>query len=271
MKIFRHVLPLLGLLGLLSGCSLKEYRLFQSDNDDDASVTSVSDEEYKDEMLFENKINPRDRLSIQVYNQSNVASQEMTSMLSSRGSSTTMAGQDESLGLLVTKRGMVRLPLIGEMRLAGMTEDEASEHLIKEYKKYLRNPYVTVEIMNQRLYVLGEVRSPGIVQITNGTMNIVEAIARSGDLTDYAQRSRIKILRGDLRHPEVRIVDLTQMASIEMTSLFLKPNDIVYVQPRTMKGYNMTFEEISPPFKLISTLLQPFVSILYLERALKDR
>ena len=148
-----------------------------------------------------------------------------------------------------------------------MTEDEAADYLIQQYQKYLRNPYVTVEIMNQRIYVLGEAKQPGVVQVTNGTMNLVEAVARSNDLTDFADRTNIKIIRGDLRRPEVRVVDLTHMSAISLSSLYLKPNDIVYVQPRAMKGYNMAFNEVAPPFQLLSSMLQPFVNIVYLQKA----
>jgi len=253
---------------LLGGCSMKEYRLFQDENLSD-NPTEVSDGQYHDEMVFENIIAPNDRVAVMVYNQSSTASGQLTSMVSSRGgtSGVNSAGRDESLGLLVTQQGTVRLPLIGTQKVAGMTEDEAAEYLITQYQKYLRSPYVTVEIMNQRIYVLGEVKHPGVVQVTNGTMNLVEAVARSEDLTDYADRTNIKIIRGDLRHPEVRLVDLTHMSAIGMSSLYLKPNDIVYVQPRAMKGYNLAFNEIAPPFQLLSAMLQPFVNIVYLQKA----
>jgi polysaccharide export outer membrane protein len=254
---------------LISGCSMKEYKLFQDENSTE-EPTVVSKKVYHDEMVFENKIAPNDRVSVMVYNQSGSGAGQLTSMVSDRGGADT-GGGDESLGLLVTQRGTVRLPLVGSQKIAGMTEDEAVKYLINEYKKYLRNPYVTVTIMNQRVYVLGEVRRPGVVPVTNGTMNLVEVIARSGDLTDYAERTNIKILRGDLRNPEVRIIDLTHMSMISLSSLYVKPNDIIYVQPRTMKGYNMAFSEIAPPFQLLSAMLTPFVNVTYLYKSWSDK
>lgn len=245
-----------------NGCSLSEYRLFQRETEPE--ITRVSDETYSKEVVFENKIQPNDRLSIKVFTQSSgPQGQQMTSMLSSRGEGRNTTSE-ESIGMLVTKKGTVRLPLVGSVEISGLTEDEAADKLIQTYKKYLRTPYVMVEIMNQRLYVLGEVKKPGVVPVTNGTMNIVEAIARSGDMTDYAERTNIKVIRGDLRDPKVRIIDLTRMDAISLSSMYLKPNDILYIQPRTMKGYNMAFSEIAPPFQLLSSLLAPFVSIKYL-------
>ncbi len=251
---------------LFSGCSMKEYTLFQ-DEERAQEPSDVNKTVYREEMVFENKIQPNDRVGIMVYNQSGAGPGQLTSMISSRGTQQGGRGADETQGLLVTQEGTVNLPLIGSAKIQGFTEDEAAKHLMNEYGKYLRNPYVTVEIMNQRLFVLGEVKNPGVVQITNGTMNLIEVIARSGDLTDFAERRGIMVLRGDLRDPEVRMIDLTQMSAVRISSLYLKPNDIVYVQPRASKGRKIAFDEISPPFQLISSILAPFVNITYLYKA----
>jgi polysaccharide export outer membrane protein len=251
----------------MSGCSMKEYTLFQDENRSVAS-TEVNATQYHDEMVFENKIQPNDRVGIMVYNQSAAGAGQLTSMISSRGTQQGGGrGADESQGLLVTQKGTVHLPLIGSVKIEGLTEDEAAKFLVDEYGKYVRNPYVTVEIMNQRVFLLGEVKNPGVVQVTNGTMNLVEAIARSGDLTDYAERREVLVIRGDLRAPEVRTIDLTQMSAVMVSSLYLKPNDIVYVQPRASKGRKIAFDEVSPPFQLISSILAPFVNITYLAKA----
>ncbi len=253
-----------------SGCSMKEYTLFQDENRSE-EPTNISDTVYKDEMVFENKIQPNDRVEIMVYNQSGAGPGQLTSMISSggmeQGSSSQGGGIDETQGLLVTKKGTVRLPLIGSTKIQGLTEDEAAKFLMDEYGKYLRSPYVTIKILNQRIFILGEVKVPGVIPVTNGTMNLIEAIARSGDLTDYAERRGILILRGDLRNPDVRMIDLTQMSTVKLSSLYLKPNDIVYVQPRSSKGRKIAYDEISPPFQLISSVLAPFVNITYLAKA----
>jgi polysaccharide biosynthesis/export protein len=251
---------------VFSGCSMKEYTLFQ-DEDRSEEPTDVNDTVYQNEMVFENKIQPNDRVEIMVYNQSSAGPGQLTSMISLDDVRGGVRGADETRGLLVTQEGTVRLPLIGSVNLWGYTEDEATKYLMDEYGKYLRSPYVTLKIMNQRLFILGEVNTPGVVPITNGTISLIEAIARSGDLTDFAERRGILILRGDLRDPEVRMIDLTHMSTIKIASLYLKPNDIVYVQPRASKGRTIAYEEIAPPFELVASILSPFVSITYLTEA----
>ena len=212
----------------------------------------------KKEVTFEYKIQPNDRVSIEVFNQVG-SSQQITSIVDTSSAGQVQQGQDS--GFLVTGNGTVNLPLIGATKLVGLTEDQAAKYLIKEYKVYLRNPYAVVKINNQRIIVVGEVKSPGVIPITNGTMNLVEVIARSGDMTDWAMRTHIVVLRGDLRKPDVRVIDLTDMSALALSSLYLRDKDIVYVQPRSAKGIALFTQDISPPFQLISTILTPFVLI----------
>lgn len=254
----KNLFLLVAVLFIFSGCSSKEYKLFQSDKKDQENTTVIEKDIYEKEVVFENIIAPNDRVDITVYIQAGQGTQQMTSMLTSRETNTSNDIQ-ENIGLLVTQEGTVRLPLIGSFKIQGLTQDEASDKLIQEYKKYIRNPYVLVEIKNQRVIVIGEVKKPGIVSVTNGTMNIIEAIARSGDLTDYASRTDIKVIRGDLRNPEIRNVNLTHMDAISLTSLYLKPNDILYVQPGEIKGYNRLFNDVVPFWGMLSSILNPFV------------
>ena len=250
----RSLLISLVLTLIFTGCTKNEYNLFQNDVPGQKEVTVVDKETYKKEISFENIIAPNDRVAITVYVQAGEGSQQMTSILTSRDSNNNTTVQ-ENIGMLVTKKGTTRLPLLGSIHLAGLTQDEASDLLIQEYKKYIRNPYVVVEIKNQRVIVLGEVASPGVVPVTNGTMNVLEALARTGDFRASASRTNLKVIRGDLRNPETRTIDLTKMSAIKVSSLYLKPNDILYVQPTTMTGYNRTFNEVVPFFSMLSTIL----------------
>ena len=255
MKIFKTLIVLFVLV-VLSGCTSREYNLFQA-NDEQHIISEIPKNKYQKEIEFENIIAPNDRVAITVYVQSAAGSQQMTSILSTRNVN-SQNPDEEDLGLLVTQKGTVRLPLVGVVRIEGMTEDEATDKLIKSYQQFIRNPYVTVTIKNQRIIVVGEVQKPGIVSVTNGTMNLIEAIAMSGDLTKDAARDNIKLIRGDLRNPEVRTINLTDLKSIASTSLLLRPNDIIYVQPRELDGFNKAVTEIAPFWDTLSSILNPF-------------
>lgn len=241
-----------------SACSLKDDRLFQHSRENNISV--ISDTQYEDELKFEYKIAPNDRLSVTTYVQSAAGSQQLSSMLAN--TDTTRQGLDSvdsGAGLLVTQKGTIRLPLIGSVKVTGLTEDQASKVLINEYKKFIRSPYVTVEITNQRIIVIGEVNQPGVVPVLNGTMNLIEVISRSGYLTKEAERTNIHVIRGNLRDPDVMNYDLTDARSLLSSSLLLKPNDIVYVEARQMDGFNKAFNETVPFLTTVSAILAPFV------------
>lgn len=241
-----------------SACSLKDDRLFQHSRENNISV--VSDAQYEDELKFEYKIAPNDRILVTAYVQSGQGSQQMASILAN--TDTTRRGLesiDAAAGLLVTQKGTINLPLIGSVEVTGLTEDQASKMLIQEYKKFIRSPYVTVEITNQRIIVIGEVNQPGIVPIANGTMNLIEVISRSGYLTKEAERTSVHVIRGNLRDPDVMSYDLTDARSLLSSSLLLKPNDIVYVEARQMDGLNKAFNEAAPFLTTVSSILAPFV------------
>jgi polysaccharide export outer membrane protein len=224
------------------------------------TVRNVSDVNYSAETEFEWKIAKGDRLEIIVVNQSSGdGSGELNQILNTGGRMQAALTRDGTEGYLIPSTGDVRLPLIGSALLVGLTETQAADKLSNEYKKYLKNPFVTVKILNQKLFVLGEVRKPGVVQVTHGTMSLFEALAYSGDLTDDAERTNLTIIRGGLRTPEVREVNLADLSSMRLTSLVLQPNDIVYVQPRGMKAYNVAFKEQMPFFEMIHAMLYPFV------------
>ena len=113
---------------VFSGCSFKEYKLFQEEENKGKTTTIVEQEEYDKEVIFENILAPNDRVDITVYIQAGKGSQQMTSILTSRETNTSNP-IEENIGLLVTQEGTVRLPLIGSFQVSGFTQDEASKML----------------------------------------------------------------------------------------------------------------------------------------------
>jgi polysaccharide export outer membrane protein len=254
MKIFLLALPL---TLLFTACSVKDYNRFDKNEKDVRVVKEVANDTYQKEKLFEWKISKGDRVEITAFNQSSTGGGQLNQLLSTGGQRLyTQRVGDE--GILIGAAGTVNLPLVGVIKITGLTEGQAAEKLINEYKKYLRNPYVDVKIMNQKLFVLGEVKKPGFLLVTHGTMSLFEALARSGDITDYANRTNIRIIRGDMRDPEVREVDLTDYKSMQMASLILQPNDVVYIEPREDRASMVGYQEELPWTQVLGNLLAPF-------------
>jgi polysaccharide export outer membrane protein len=120
-------------------------------------------------------------------------------------------------------------------------------------------------VINKRIYVLGEVTKPGIVQLDNEYMSVLQAITSAGGLTDSAQRDTIYIVNEDGRkNLKMRRVDLTQFASLQAANLVVKPNDIIYVQPNKWKSFRVASDDFTSPFETITKVAAPFVALKYL-------
>ncbi|MFA5502582.1 MAG: polysaccharide biosynthesis/export family protein [Sulfurovaceae bacterium] len=248
--MFKSYLTIIVLVLFISGCSTKDHTLFQ-DSDQNAPNNKISN---PSNISYSNKISPRDRILVEVFNGQKP--------LGLGGGSQNYI--DPERGYLVSENGSVYLPLVGHVELAGLDEREASERLTKAYGEYLKFPFVKIDILNQRIYVIGEVQKPGIVPVNNETLNFFEALAQVGDFTDYANRTDVKIVTYIDGKPRIRSVDMTRSGSIHMASLILKPNDIVYIPPRSIKVYNTYLRETAPLLDTIGKLLTPFVNIKYL-------
>jgi len=208
--------------------------------------------EKREDVAFEYKIAPYDRVAVIVYEHPEFSTSTAETRASDRG-------------LLVNAKGDIRLPLIKSVHVGGLTQTEAQELVEAKFQRYLKSPDIYLEVLNKRAYVIGEVKHPGEIELTNEKLSLIQAIAKAGDLTDEANRRAIMILRATPRGGvEKEMVDLTDVNSLSVASLMIKPNDIVYVLPNDIKAFNVSINEINPVFRLISDILSPFVSIKYL-------
>ena len=248
------VFSLVLVTAILGGCSTKpqQYVLF---NDSAAlKVKNVNTVQSNEDMNYQYRIMPNNRLSILIFNHPELSTRDVRAQV---------APADER-GALVASDGTVSLPLIGVVRVAGLTERECADLLTKEYARYLKNSHVTVEVLNKRVIVMGEVKKPGQVNIIEETTNLLEALGRSGGLTDFAERNKIMIIRGTQNDPKVKIVDLTKVNALTVNNLRLYPNDVVYVLPNEMRRRNLAIAEAVPGIDIAQKILGALYTGKYL-------
>lgn len=234
----------------VSGCSQKanQYVLF----DDKNSVTAP---EIASQQLantgavlsdsYEHKLVPNNRLSILVYNHPELSTRDVRAQVA----------PSEERGALIANDGTINIPLVGVVRVSGLSERETANLLSREYSRYIKNAHVTVEVLNKRVFVIGEVKTPGRVNIIENSTNILEAIAGTGGLTDFAARNRIRVIRGTTENPIVKTIDLTNPNSLNLASLSLQPNDVVYVEPTELRQRNMAIAEQLPGINFVQSIL----------------
>ncbi len=247
MKLKNKTVPIAALAAiLLSGCSTKEnkYVLF---NDTSTPVQTTADgrEIVEVTRVYEPKVIPNNRLSVLVFNHPELSTRDVRAQVDPK----------QERGVLVAQDGTINLPLIGVVRVSGLTSREVATLLTREYARYIKHSHVTVDLLNKRVFVMGEVKRPGRVDITEDTTTLLEAIATTGDLTDFAARNSIKIIRGTRTRPEVETIDLTKLSALSMNRLTLYPNDVVYVEPNESKVRNIGITEAIPGIDIASRIL----------------
>lgn len=251
MKKFRinKLIILFSIILLLTGCAKKEeFILFQTAQTNEKN--SKQNKEKTPEISY--KIAPRDKLDIQVFNYS-----ELTTKIDVDSDPTDRA-------TTVASDGTVTMPLLGRVKISELTKEEASLMLQERYREFLKQPEVKIEILNQRIYVIGEVNKPGVVPLVEESISLIEAIAQAGDINIYGERRSIKIIRGDHRNPTISSVDLTKLASLQTNDLMLTPGNVVYVEPNNMRATNVNIGEYLPMLQLVNSILSPFTNIKYL-------
>lgn len=161
-------------------------------------------------------------------------------------------------GYTVDELGYVNIPLIGKIKLIGLTIDEAATVIGSTAKNHLNNPIVTVRFINNTVTVLGEVQRPGSHTYAKGQLNIFSAIGLSGDITEYGNKRKVTIIRekGSVLHKYY--VDLTQDDILKSDYYYLKPNDIVYIEPLKIRRFGMK----EYPFALIVSAITAALLIL---------
>ena len=148
---------------------------------------------------------------------------------------------------LVDEKGMVRLPLVGDVHVAGLTSNVARDTLTRRLEKFLVRPSVKVSIRNFRVSVIGEVLHPGLVNAVNEHLTLPEALAMVGDMTVYAKRDNVLIIREEQGKKVYANVNLQSRELFSSPYYELHANDIVYVPPlKTKKTIAETWYRVLP-------------------------
>ncbi len=244
-----------------------------------SSCGAFKDSGYKDVSYFQNlnhngtydetinnyssfKIQSGDILGINV----NSVNQEAASVFNtstSRVNGATPDALNPVYGFRVDGNGNVQLPLVGTMKVAGMTTDEVAKSLTSNLLQYLKSPIVNVRVLNFKISVFGDVLRPNVYNIQNERININEAISLAGDLNITANRKNVLLVREEDGKRTFYNIDLTKKDLFTSPYYYLHNNDVVYVDPgktkydsvsRSYKRATLTLSALSIAAVIISAL-----------------
>lgn len=226
---------------------------------------SLSQVEQRGE-LYEFRIQPRDELVIVVSTTDPASSVPFYRKLGQNremGSSQSM-GDAKLLNYLVDNAGCIDYPVLGTLQVAGLSA-RACEALIRDrLSAYLNEvPNVTVRIVNFRVSVLGEVSSPGMYTASDGGINLFQALAQAGDMTLFADRDDVLLLREDASgRRRVIHLDLTESGITLSPYYQLQQNDVVYVKPTKAKVRSNTFSNNSAAWVSLLSVVSTITSLM---------
>lgn len=186
--------------------------------------------------------------------------------LSSQAQQTSTSDALYINGYIVDDHGDIRIPILGEVSVVGSTVEEArikiETQLMDQYFKKEAELFVTVKLAGFRYTVNGEVLSPGSKILFQDRVNILEAVANSGDITITGDRKDVKVMRQFPHGLEIYSIDLTDVNALKSPYFYLQPNDYVYVKPLKQKSWGTGKTGVESLATILSILTLATTTIL---------
>lgn len=178
--------------------------------------------------------------------------------------STGAVSAPSSVGNLVDAAGVIEIPIVGLVKVAGLTTSEARDTIKNKLKFYLKEPTVNVRFLNYKISVMGEVMHPSVYVIPNERVSLPEAISMAGDLTPFAKHENLLVIRDNNGKKEFGRVDLNSREIFTSPYYYLHSGDIVYVEQTKTKA-----QQNDPTLRLLPIILSSLAALLLLVYRIK--
>ena len=255
-RIFNiHRISLFAIIGVLvfSSCVPMKKMLLLKDAQMAEENKSI---EYGNERSLDYKIQPGDNLFIRAIN----IIDEKSSVMLNGDRQSNYLNSDASIYLnsyTVNKDGFIDYPLTGLVEVKNLTVEQAKEKLQNELAKYVKETALMVKLSNFDLTIIGEVVRPGRYKVYQSEINILEALALAGNVTNFAKNDAVKIVRSTDNGSEVVTVNIGAADILSSPYYYLKPNDIIYVEPLKFKQWGFT----SFPYSTVLSILSLGITV----------
>jgi len=152
-------------------------------------------------------------------------------------------------GFTISQEGTIDIPNVGKVFVLNQTLEEAEETILAKAEDYLINPFVVVKLANFEFTILGEINHPGKYPVYKDGLTIYDALAMAGDINDYGNLTKVKIIRSNRNKKQIYHLDLTDANILTSDFYYLRNNDLIYIQPLKYKGFRKSQSQV-----LLSTL-----------------
>lgn len=181
---------------------------------------------------FEPVLQPDDILNIVISSENpEIAAPYNLKTVVFQGNTENSVAQERLQTYLIDQEGFIELPMIGKVKLAGLSRTAAVNEIKKVLTEHIKDPIVNLRIVNFKVSILGEVVKPGMYTIQSERVTLVEALALAGDLTIYGKRTDILLIREKEGVKTMQRIDITKSDFINSPYYYLTQNDVVYIEP----------------------------------------
>lgn len=240
----------LAVIVLLSSCSINKDIMFRTDTEFDFTKPNL------DSTNNSYQLAPFDYVTVNLF----TGNGAMIFDYSTSGVDVRVNFAGFELYYILDEFGEVELPVIGKVKIGGMTIPEAQDFLEKQFVNY-NNPYCLIRVINKRALVFtGEGSKGTVVPLTNQQVSVIEAIAVAGGVQKRGNASKIKLIRNINGKEEVYRIDLSTIAGIQDARMVVQSGDIIYVEPVPQLTTEF-IQDISPIINFISAASVLFIVI----------
>jgi len=171
-----------------------------------------------------------------------------------KGAGSGASLKEENIKYLVRNDGNANLPMIGDIHLEGLNLIQADSILAEKYGKYYIGAYAMTTMLNKRVFVLGPFPlGAKVIPLVNENINLIEVITLYGGIPDNGKAYNIRVIRGNLKDPNVNIIDLSTIDGMKKANLDVQPNDIIYIEP-FRKLFLESFRDFAPMISLLISI-----------------
>lgn len=259
MKIHKVICMLTLSTLLVSGCtSYKKVPYLQNSQEVEVAAGEIP--------LYDAKIMPKDLLTITVSTTDPQASVPFNLTIPTVVSqaSTSLTSQPVMQQYLVDNQGEIDFPVLGRLKISGLTKNECEALIREKLVPYLKEtPIVNVRMVNYKISVLGEVKSPGTFTVNNEKVNVLEALAMAGDMTVYGVRDNVKLVRENANGERlIQTLNLNDANLVKSPYFYLQQNDIIYVSPNKTVARNSDIGNSTTLWISATSILVSIASLL---------
>jgi len=212
----------------LSSCVSKKKLTYLQYSDKTVDYSIIDDEKMISVTPSAYKLMPYDNLYIRVL----TPDPQYSELFNANFGTGTITQESAGLsGYSVDIDGNIELPYVGKVKVAGKTLSEVKMDLDSIFTKYVTDGSIIVRLVNNTVSVLGEVRSPGRYVIIKDRLNVFEALALAGDLSEYSNRQKVMLIRPSPYGPVIKEFSLTDRSILASELYYILPNDVLYAMP----------------------------------------